>query len=480
MSEKKSIIQSFVHIGVGTFLNMLIGFITTPIITRLVLPAEYGRLSIFNLYINIAVMVLCLGLDQSLVRYYYKTNDIVYKSILIRKCSLIPFLLSVLVPLLVFFSMNLLGVSFEFADVWIPLVLGIVGHMIFRYSILVLRLEGKSKSYAKVNVINKSLFAAAAILIAIIFDNRSFSVLAFSTVFAIIIASIIGISEMRDLWFKRNKTILSNSSGVDFKELVRYGLPFILAMGLTTLFEAIDKLSLNKYCDYSTVGIYTGAINIVNVFAIIQTTFNTLWAPVSIKHYEENPDDKDFYSNFNITITFIMFLFGFSLILFKDVFGLMLGQKYREAAFIIPFLTFHPIMYTISETTITGVVVKKKSYIHILTAGISCLINLIGNTLLVPALGARGAAFSTGISYIVFWGLRTAFGMKYFNFDIKLLRLTIVILLLIVYSLYNSFYRFGVISLILYIISVSVLLYLYRATFIKILLSIKKLIFKMK
>ena len=188
MSEKKSIIQSFVHIGVGTFLNMLIGFITTPIITRLVLPAEYGRLSIFNLYINIAVMVLCLGLDQSLVRYYYKTNDIVYKSTLIRKCSLIPFLLSVLVPLLVFFSMNLLGVSFEFADVWIPLVLGIVGHMIFRYSILVLRLEGKSKSYAKVNVINKSLFAAAAILIAIIFDNRSFSVLAFSTVFAIIIA----------------------------------------------------------------------------------------------------------------------------------------------------------------------------------------------------------------------------------------------------------------------------------------------------
>ena len=98
MSEKKGFLNSFIHIGTGTILNMIIGFITTPIITRLVLPSEYGRLSIFNLYISITVMILCLGLDQALVRYYYKEPDIDYKSWIIKHCSFMPFVLSVVIP----------------------------------------------------------------------------------------------------------------------------------------------------------------------------------------------------------------------------------------------------------------------------------------------------------------------------------------------------------------------------------------------
>lgn len=40
-------LKHFLVIGSGTFISMVIGFLTTPIITRIVSPTEYGQFSIF-------------------------------------------------------------------------------------------------------------------------------------------------------------------------------------------------------------------------------------------------------------------------------------------------------------------------------------------------------------------------------------------------------------------------------------------------
>ena len=132
-------------------------------------------------------------------------------------------------------------------------------------------------------------------------------------------------------------------------------------MGITILFQTADKLALNAYGTYSDVGIYSSTMTLVNVFAIVQTSFNTLWAPMAVEHYSKDPNDKSLYYKGNQIITVIMFFIGLTLILFKDVFALLLGEKYREAAYILPFLIFNPIMYTISETTVNGLVCRRKS-----------------------------------------------------------------------------------------------------------------------
>lgn len=75
---------------------------------------------------------------------------------------------------------------------------------------------------------------------------------------------------------------------------------------------------------------------------------------MAVEHYVKDKADVTFYQKGNQIITVIMFCVGFSLILFKDVFAVLLGSKYREAAYILPFLIFNPIMYTVSETTVNG------------------------------------------------------------------------------------------------------------------------------
>ena len=45
--------------------------ITTPLITRIADPSEYGQLSVFNAYADIMLAFLYLGLDRSLMRFFY-------------------------------------------------------------------------------------------------------------------------------------------------------------------------------------------------------------------------------------------------------------------------------------------------------------------------------------------------------------------------------------------------------------------------
>ena len=49
-------------------------------------------------------------------------------------------------------------------------------------------------------------------------------------------------------------------------------------------------------------------------------------------------------------------------------------------------------MYTISETTCSGIEKSKRSYLNIFVALGACIVNILGNCILVPIYGGRGAA----------------------------------------------------------------------------------------
>ena len=76
---------------------------------------------------------------------------------------------------------------------------------------------------------------------------------------------------------------------------------------------------------------------------------------------------------------------------------------------------------------------------HLIIAIICCLINLGGNILLVPFLGAKGASISTGISYFLLFIMRTLIAKKYYPIKYKLYKLLIILLMMSCFALYNTF-----------------------------------------
>lgn len=458
---KNSVIKQFFVIGTGTIINMLLGVITVPIITRIVSPDINGQFSLFDTYANIAVMVLCLGLDQALIRYYYKSDEQSYKTTLLFKCLFFPIVIS-LVSLIIFIFLvkyNLINYDFGLL-ITVILCFYILAQLIYRFSLLIIRLEGHSKLYSFLSVIIKITYIACFFLLLYIPKTDYLKILTISITVSVLISLVLSILFEKSIW---NLNQINNDKyKISSSELLKYSLPFIFSMGIATLFDAVDKLSLDYFSTYSEIGIYTGALYLVNVFAIIQTTFNTIWSPMSIEHYEKDFNDKKFYEDANQYITIIMFFFGLSLILFKDIFVYFLGESYREAAFILPFLLFRPIMYTISETTVCGLFFMKKTWHTVIIAAVSCLFNIVFNIILIPLIGPKGAAISTGLSYCLFFILRTYFSNKYFNLNIRPIKITIITILMIVFALYNTYNKINLISVTLYLISLVAIFVLYK------------------
>lgn len=454
-----SIFKHFISIGTGTLVNMLVGFLTTPILTRLVGTAEYGKYSIFTMYASIALMVLCMGSDQALIRYFYRFDTMDYQRTIIKECCVLPFVCTLLVGVIVNVLSWLGLVQFEFE----PRVMTMLTILVFfqvmnRIDLILLRVTYQTKLYSVLQVLTKVLFAGLAIAGCFLLETQKMFFLTVASVVSYGVVTVVGIGSQRELWnFKK----IREQYPIDRKELYRYAFPFIVSMGITTIFQAIDKMSLNRYCSYEEVGIYSSATTLVHVFAIVQTTFGAIWAPMVVEHYEKNPEDRSFYQKGFRTMSFVMFFVGISLILCKDLFVLLLGEDYRGAASMIPFLCLSPIMLTISDTTVIGITFSKKSYLQIIVSAVACAANIAGNTLLVPVYGGVGAAISTGLSYIVFFVMRTILSNRFFPIKWDIGKFYVITMLFLGYALYNTFCAFGIITILGYGMILAVLIVTY-------------------
>lgn len=456
----KSIFKHFLSISVGTVVNMLVGFITTPILTRLVGTAEYGQYSILTMYASIALMVLCMGFDQALIRYFYHADTKDYQRTILKECCLLPVVGTLLAAVVINGLSWLRIVRFEFE----PQIMAMLTVLVFfqvlnRIDLILLRVTYQTKHYSMLQVLTKVLFAGLAVAGCVLIKEQKLFVLAGASMVSYAVATVVGIWSQRDLWsFGR----IRDKYTIDRKELYRYAFPFIVSMGITTLFQAIDKISLNRYCSYEEVGVYSSAITLVHIFGIVQTTFGAIWAPMVVEHYEKEPEDRAFYPKAFRSITFVMFFIGISLILCKDLFALLLGKDFRAAASMLPFLCLNSIMLTISETTMIGITFSKKSYTQIIVSAVACASNIVGNTLLVPVYGGIGAAISTGLSYIVFFAMRTAISNHNYPMKWRMGQFCIITVLFLMYAMHNTFRSFGLITVIGYIVILAVLLVFYR------------------
>ena len=74
MSEdkKNSALSGFLKYFYGNFVVLLLGFISLPLITRVMSREEYGRTGMFTSAVTVIYIFAILGMDQTYIRYYYK------------------------------------------------------------------------------------------------------------------------------------------------------------------------------------------------------------------------------------------------------------------------------------------------------------------------------------------------------------------------------------------------------------------------
>ena len=455
---KNSLLKKFLSFSIGGYIALAIGFFITPIITRMISPEQYGVYSIFTVAINMCILICGLGLDQGFVRHFYEENEN-KRDRLLYSCIKIPILLTILISFFIIFFRKKVSLflfeeySFEMIIIFI---LMIFLSLINRFSILIVRMNQKAKLFSLFQILTQVL---NFIFIILFFKNygNNYKTLVVAGIMSLFLVTIISIVTERKNW-TYNKEMGKCSS----KELIKYSFPLSITMALNWVFSSGDKIVIKYFSTLTELGLYAAAFKIVALLNIIQTGFTTFWTPVAYEKYEKNKEEKIFFEKIHEYMSFFMFLVAVILLMGKDLLIMILGPKYALASDIMPMLTLMPIMYTISETTVLGINFYKKTKYHLYISISVVILNVIGNLILVPKLGAKGAAISTGIVYIVFFTLRTYFSLKFIKFNFNLKRFYLIVFMLVIFAIYLSFYNNIVVIFKIGITIISLIIFLYR------------------
>lgn len=433
---KNNLIKKFLSFSIGGYVNALIGLLTVPIVTRMLSPEQYGIASLISIIVEMLVVFCSLALDQSFVRFFYEVEE-EERGKLLQDCLYYPVFIIIFSSLIIFIfrnqiSMFILGKKEKV--IWIIIVFSIVALIIKSFAFLVVRMQQKGGLYSFFYILIKVVEFSFILLFFKIYGN-DYKVIVLAILFSTLITSLLMIVVERKIWK------LGGKRKIEKKELLNFSAPLVLTLALTWVFGSSDKITIKIFSNLKELGLYSGAFRIVSVISVIQTGFTSFWTPFIYERYSKNPDDLVFYKKANDYLSLIFFLIGFSILATRNIIIILLGEKYYDSLFIVPMLIFVPIMYLISETTMMGIGFKKKSKYFLYISIIVAIFNIIGNILLVPKYGAKGAAISTGISYIMFFSLRTYFSLKLINFGFNLKRIYMVTILLLCYALYLSFYN---------------------------------------
>lgn len=440
--------------SIGPLVAAIIGFITVPITTYLLNPADFGKSAMYTMGYSMTSLFIFLGLDQAFVREY---NDCKNKNELFWNSLIMPLIFSFLIGgiYIVFYKpISLLMFDSNEKYIIVVLAMSLPFAVIDRFNLLVLRMEEKAKIYSSFNIINK-LLALIVLIPYLMFIDRSFKGIINATFINLVIVCAIESYYVRHVWknkFKINKVLLSR--------MFKYALPLIPATIIGWLLSSMDRIALRQWSNFNEIGIYSAAFKIVAVLAIIQSAFTTFWTPTAFRWYKEKVSNERYMKVSNLLLAIMALLFSF-IVLFKDIIIKLLSSDYVTASKSVPFLLFFPIMYTISETTALGISFSRKTSYNILISIVSAALNYIGNYLLVPKFGAMGASISTGISYIVFFWMRTLISRKlWFKFNITLYIQNVVLLVILSImsiTINNFFINLLIVLLITYVNRVNVI-----------------------
>ena len=152
------LIKKFMQFALGNVIILLIGFITTPIITHLVSPEELGKYSLFNTVGNLCVLLCMMGIDQAFIRYYYEENET--GRVKLSKIFMVFCVLNTLAISVVFFVLKTqIAKSLFGIDSYVPAIVlsvFVLFNILYNIVLLQLRIQQKLNMYNFLHTLQKA------------------------------------------------------------------------------------------------------------------------------------------------------------------------------------------------------------------------------------------------------------------------------------------------------------------------------------
>ncbi len=398
---KETVKNSAIY-GIGNISVKLIGFILIPFLTdpQYLSVRDYGALGVLEAINQIVVSIMGLGLYNAMFRWFYEQSREEQKSTFFT-ILLTCFLMVVMILMITFYWKEYLTSAFfstqKYQNVLVLTIISTGLQALSQVPATLMRLQNRAAFFTSSNILK---------LIVTLLTTLYFLLWCRYGILAIYYGQIAGfITYLVFLipYFYKN-SILKIHLAV-FTEMLGYGFSMMIAGISAASINVLDRFVLNSMSGLEEVGLYSLGYKIsstIKVFVI--GSVSMALTPLIFRKI----NDKDSTRFYTKTMTYYGFGMMFCIIgvsLFsKEAIKVFTSSTFYWSSFsVIPILAFSLYFAALKDVVVTGLhITKKTSRISMVTGFVSGL-NLILNILLIPYLGATGAAVASLLSQALFF-----------------------------------------------------------------------------
>lgn len=266
--------DSFVY-ALGSLLGKAVGLVMLPILTRLLSPADYGRVDVLGTLGSAAISALLLGMDVAATRLFFDADGSSARGRLLATwCAIAGVIVVPFGAGMMFFSGTLSEILFAtkayapaVASVGLVTVFGTYHHI----ALTTLRAAGRPGLFAAVSAGTLLLNAALAVWLLVSWDDGVTSVIA-SLAVSLFAAGAVGLFLVRD-------QIRGEPGRQEFRSLLRLGLPLAPAVAAGWAAEFANRAILLTAGGPQQVAYLAVALRIASIAGLAVVGFQLAWQP---------------------------------------------------------------------------------------------------------------------------------------------------------------------------------------------------------
>jgi O-antigen/teichoic acid export membrane protein len=401
--------------GISGIISRFLSVFLVPIYTRVFPPSEYGAVSLVLGAFSLLNLLVILGLDNSVARWYYETEDEAD-----REISLNTFLwscfsaASLLSMILVIFHNEIANGLFNEARAATALVIAAVNlplTVFITFTWNLLRMQRRPVA-TTIFTLTTSIFTIAMNMLLILVLGWGIEGIFYAQLFTSVVAVVWTLALF-------HKTISwPRINAQRWKEMLLFSLPLIPGSIAFWIVNLSGVYIIQRLKGPEDVGLYQIGATVATGMALLTGAFQMAWGPFAFSIHKE-PHAKQVYSQTLIGYLAITGTAAMGLALFsREILMIFTTPEYAASFWVTAILGYNFVLVGLSYIASVGPGIVKNNYAFGISMVVSAVMLIGLSLLLVPRYGKEGAAFATFVSQsivpiAVFWHSQRLYPIPY-------------------------------------------------------------------
>lgn len=386
------LVKNSVIYAIGDISPRLLSFISFPILTTYLTPAEYGIVNYVNTINLFLTIIGFLCLNTYYLVYYYKMKNEVEQKKLLGNLSIFVISLNLILTVFFFLIGPRLFIDIGNVDFYPYIAIGLITNFFNILTVLpsaLYRVLENPLPLTILNVIKGILIFGLTLWFVVGFHFRAEGILAANMYISIFFGIIFGYITWRNM--------IWNINFKQIKKALLFSLPLVPGSLSYQLTAMSDRILIDKYLNLTDLGIYSTASTLALLLNIVAYGAYKAFEPYFFKIYGKDHFLTEFLKIRN-GYFLVIILGAFGLALFaKEFFQIFANVAFHRSYFYVPLILIGLVASSMSMLYSTIITAREKTKINSLITICGGIVSLILNISLLRHFGIIAACFTSAI-----------------------------------------------------------------------------------